>query len=123
MAKNVKIGVKMKVLRGLRTSEVGVVVAQIGFGRSRRWTLRFADNSITNFHARSLQRVATITTASEKPVIFTVAGTPLAEQCNAEPPDADDTEANSEEQSEEESERVMQVLELLKMTELKTRLH
>ena len=103
MAKNVKIGVKMKVLRGPRTSEVGVIVAQIGFGRHRRWKLRFADNFIANFHARSLQRVAAITTASEKPVIFTVAGTPLAEQRSAEPPDDDDIEANSEEQSEEES--------------------
>ena len=93
----------MKVLRGPRTSEVGVVVAQIGFGRSRRWTLPFADNSIANFHARSLQRTATITTASEQPLIFTVAGTPLAEQRSTRPPDDDDTEANNEEQSVEES--------------------
>ena len=44
MAKNIKIGVKMKVLRGPRTSEVGVVVVQIGFGRKdghfASWTTR-----------------------------------------------------------------------------------
>ena len=69
----------------------------------RRWTLHFTDNSIANLYARLVQRAATITTASEQPIIFTVAGTPLAEQRSTEPPDDNDTEANSDEQSEEES--------------------
>ena len=98
-----KISVKMKVLRGPRTSEVGVV-AQIGFGRSRRWTLRFADNSIANFEvSRKVAPANSYYNSFRTTVIFTVAGTPLTEQRCAGPPDDDDTEANSEEQSEKEN--------------------
>jgi hypothetical protein len=111
MARSLKTGSKVRVLRGPFLKQEGVVLEAVGSGRSRKWKVRFGSGLESEFAARTLElcgvpQASNGSSKQKSPAAPACAGEIGAGQC------ADDSsacesleEGSSSEMSDAESDR------------------